>query len=406
MIGSSRFQLAYYVAGFLILAGVLLGRAVCGFLCPFGWFQELLHKLPTRKFGTRRVHILTYLKYGILALFVIALPMTAVNEVRMGDPFFCKYLCPAGILEGGIPLAIADAGIRASLGALFTWKSCILLAVVTLAVFCYRPFCKWLCPLGALYGLFNRISVCRLEVDGDKCTACGGVQPGVQNGCGGIPHSQSQRVHPMRGLCGRLPPWGHHQDNFPENCAEKEGDDRMKRVLTVLVSAALMAAALAGCGSGGEDALVSKTAFPEFDEVDMEGNQVTSDIFADYDATIVNFWNNGCGTCIAEMPELEELYQDFQERNINLIGVGTDSGESDEQLDTAREILAEKGVTYTNISPDPEGGFYKDFIADIFTYPTTCIVDSEGNIVGADIVGNVKNQLDTVEARLDLILEG
>ena len=178
----------------------------------------------------------------------------------------------------------------------------------------------------------------------------------------------------------------------------------MKRVLALLVSAALMAAALTGCGSGGEDALVSRTAFPEFDEVDMEGTAVTSEIFADYDATIVNFWNNGCGSCIEEMPELEELYQDFQERNINLIGVGTDSGESDEQLDTAREILAEKGVTYTNISPDPNGDFYKTFIADISTYPTTYIVDSEGNIVGADIVGNVKKQLDAVEARLDLIL--
>ena len=132
----------------------------------------------------------------------------------------------------------------------------------------------------------------------------------------------------------------------------------MKRVLTVLASAALTAAVLAGCGSGGEDSLVSKTAFPEFDEVDMEGNPVTSDIFAGYDATIVNFWNNGCGSCVAEMPELEELYQDFQERNINLIGVGTDSGESDEPLDTAREILAEKGVTYTNISPDPDCGYF------------------------------------------------
>ncbi|MBM6850942.1 4Fe-4S binding protein [Oscillibacter valericigenes] len=173
VIGSSRFQAAYYVAGFLILAGVLLGRAVCGFLCPFGWFQELLHKLPTRKFSTRRLHILTWLKYGVLALFVIVLPMTIVNEVGMGDPFFCKYLCPAGILEGGIPLAFADASIRASLGGLFTWKSCILLGVVTLAVFCYRPFCKWICPLGALYGLFNRVSVCRLEIDAVKCTACG-----------------------------------------------------------------------------------------------------------------------------------------------------------------------------------------------------------------------------------------
>lgn len=179
----------------------------------------------------------------------------------------------------------------------------------------------------------------------------------------------------------------------------------MKRVLALLVSAALLAAALAGCDSGEEDALVSKTAFPKFDEVDMEGNMVSSDIFAGYDATIVNFWNNGCGSCIAEMPELEELYQELKERDINLIGVGTDSGESEEQLATAREILAEKGVTYTNISPAPEGDFYKDFIADIFTYPTTYIVDSEGKIVGADITGNVKNQLETVEARLKLILE-
>ena len=119
----------------------------------------------------------------------------------------------------------------------------------------------------------------------------------------------------------------------------------MKRVLILLLSAVLMTAALTGCSSGEEDALVSKTPFPEFSEVDIAGDEISSDIFADYDATIVNFWNNGCGSCIAEMPELEELYQDFKERNINLIGVGTDSGESREQLDTAREILKEKGVT-------------------------------------------------------------
>ena len=177
----------------------------------------------------------------------------------------------------------------------------------------------------------------------------------------------------------------------------------MKKWFSLLLTAALTLAVLTGCSSGESDSLVSKTPFPEFSEVDTEGNPVSSDIFADYDATIVNFWNNGCGSCIAEMPELEELDQDFKERNINLIGVGTDSGESQEQLDTAREILEEKGVTYRNISPDPEGDFYKDFVADISTYPTTYIVDSEGNIVGADIVGNVKKQLDTVEARLALI---
>ena len=89
VIGSSKFQFAYYVTGILILIGVLLGRVVCGFLCPFGWFQELLHKIPTRKFSTKKFHILTYLKYAVLLLFVIVLPMTVVNEVGMGDPFFC-----------------------------------------------------------------------------------------------------------------------------------------------------------------------------------------------------------------------------------------------------------------------------------------------------------------------------
>lgn len=179
----------------------------------------------------------------------------------------------------------------------------------------------------------------------------------------------------------------------------------MKKITSILCSGALLVAILTGCGTTGEESLVSKTPFPEFDEVDMAGNPVSSDIFADYDATIVNFWNNGCGTCIEEMPELEELYQQFKEQNINLIGVGTDSGEGEEQLSTAKEILEEKGVTYINISPDPEGTFYQEFISDIFTYPTTYIVDSDGNIIGAPISGNVKKQIDTVSERLALIME-
>lgn len=173
VIGSSKFHFAYYIVGFLILIGVLLGRVVCGFLCPFGWFQELLHKIPTKKFSTKKLHFLTYLKYIILVVFVVVLPMTIVNEVDLGDPFFCKYICPAGILEGGIPLSIADAGIRASLGELFTWKSCILLGIVVLSVFFYRPFCKWICPLGAFYALFNKIALYRFHIDTDKCTSCG-----------------------------------------------------------------------------------------------------------------------------------------------------------------------------------------------------------------------------------------
>ena len=94
VVGSSRFSFSYYITGFLILLGVLLGRFICGFLCPFGWFQELLHKIPTKKLSTKRLKPLTYLKYAVLLVIVFLLPAFLVNDVGMGDPFFCKYLCP------------------------------------------------------------------------------------------------------------------------------------------------------------------------------------------------------------------------------------------------------------------------------------------------------------------------
>lgn len=174
----------------------------------------------------------------------------------------------------------------------------------------------------------------------------------------------------------------------------------MRRFLKGLLPVFVLALCLVGCASQDEK-LVSKTPFPTFSDVDMDGNTVTNDIFADYDATIINFWNNGCGTCIEEMPELEELYQQLKEENINLIGVGTDSGEGDEQLETAKEILAEKGVTYQNLSPGPDGDFYKDFVSQLAGYPTTYVVDSEGNIIGAPIIGNVKKQEDTLNQRIE-----
>ena len=171
--GSSKFRFSCYISGFLILLGVLLGRLICGFLCPFGWFQELLHRIPTRKFSTKKLRPLTYLKYVILLVMVVLLPAFAVNDVGMGDPFFCKYLCPQGVLEGAIPLALVNSGIRAALGGLFTWKLCILLAVAVLSVLFYRPFCKWLCPLGAFYALFNKVSLLQMKVDANACISCG-----------------------------------------------------------------------------------------------------------------------------------------------------------------------------------------------------------------------------------------
>ena len=171
--GSSKFGFSYYITGFLILVGVLLGRFVCGFLCPFGWLQDLLHKIPGRKISTGRLKPLTYMKYAVLIGTVILLPALMTNDVGMGDPYFCKYICPQGVLEGALPLAAADAGIRSALGALFTRKLIILMAVGILSVVFYRPFCKWVCPLGAFYGLMNKVALLGVEVDRGKCVSCG-----------------------------------------------------------------------------------------------------------------------------------------------------------------------------------------------------------------------------------------
>lgn len=173
VVGSPEHNFSYYVSGLVILFGVTLARIVCGFLCPFGWFQELLYKIPSKKLSTKKVHKLTYLKYVILAVFVVLLPMFIVDEAGLSIPFFCKYLCPVGILEGAIPLAIVNSAIRASLGFLFSWKMTLLLAVILISVLIYRPFCKWICPLGAFYSLFNKISLVSLKVDKEKCISCG-----------------------------------------------------------------------------------------------------------------------------------------------------------------------------------------------------------------------------------------
>ena len=173
VVGSSKFGFSYYITGSLILLGVLLGRFICGFLCPFGWLQELLHKIPTKKISTKKLKPLRYIKYAVLLFMVILMPMLITNDVGMGDPFFCKYLCPQGVLEGAIPLAAVNSGIRAALGSLFSWKLGILVAVILLSVFFYRPFCKWLCPLGAFYALLNKVSLFGMKVDKHKCVSCG-----------------------------------------------------------------------------------------------------------------------------------------------------------------------------------------------------------------------------------------
>ena len=165
----------FYVLGFLLLFGALFGRLVCGWLCPFGLVQDLLHKIPFVK-KLRRLpgeRALRYLKYAVLIGFVIVLPLVVLDIVGQGQPWFCKYICPSGTLFAGIPLIASNPPLRAALGWLFTWKAAILLALVLLSIVLWRPFCRYLCPLGAIYGLFNPVAVYRFRIDEDRCTDCG-----------------------------------------------------------------------------------------------------------------------------------------------------------------------------------------------------------------------------------------
>lgn len=169
------FRISCYLFGFLTLTGTIFGRAVCGWLCPFGLVQDLAYKIPfLRKIKSLPGHrVLRYAKYAVLALFVLILPGTLIRETGIGTPWFCKLLCPSGTLFGAIPLMAGNAALRAAAGALFRWKVCVLLAVLLLSLLSYRPFCKYLCPLGAVYGLFNGVSLFRMETDSRKCTGCG-----------------------------------------------------------------------------------------------------------------------------------------------------------------------------------------------------------------------------------------
>lgn len=174
VIGSLKYQISFYVGGFITLFGVVFGRFVCGWLCVFGLIEELFYKIPVPKIKIpdwldRR---LRYLKYVILGVFVIGLPSFLKNEFGIAPPYFCEWICPVGTLEGGIPLVLLKESLRRSIGFLFYWKFAILVCIIFLSVIIYRPFCKYICPLGAIYGIFNKISMVKLAVDENACLNC------------------------------------------------------------------------------------------------------------------------------------------------------------------------------------------------------------------------------------------
>ena len=187
-------SISFYVLGFLMLFGLVFGRLLCGFVCPFGFLQDLLHKIPTKKVKvTAKIdRPARKIKYVLLACVLVLPALVSFAADTAASPYFCKYFCPAGTLEAGIPLLLSNASLRAAAGVLFGWKLLVLLAVILGSMLIPRFFCRYFCPLGAFYSLFNRFSVYQLLVDGSSCIGCGrceencpmGVNIAEEAGCG------------------------------------------------------------------------------------------------------------------------------------------------------------------------------------------------------------------------------
>jgi len=171
-VAGARYNISLFVTGFLISTGVVFGRLICGYVCPMGLLQDLFYKIKTPK-RIMQFRIFRYIKYLVLVLFVFLLPLLITHELSgLGDPWFCKFICPSGTIFGAVPLLLQNESLRELAGVLLIINLITAAALLICAVFIYRPFCRLLCPLGAIYALFNKIALLKMRCDHEKCISC------------------------------------------------------------------------------------------------------------------------------------------------------------------------------------------------------------------------------------------
>jgi ferredoxin-type protein NapH len=154
-----------YVAGFIGLIGIVFGRLACGWICPFGYLQDLLYKIPVKKIG-----LPSWMRFGkYFALVVVAMLIPFITGVH-----WYSRLCPAGALEGSVPLTILPPkGGLPPTGWFFWLKIAILVFFLCWMVVTKRPFCRTSCALGGAWALLAPVSLYRMRVDRASCTECG-----------------------------------------------------------------------------------------------------------------------------------------------------------------------------------------------------------------------------------------
>lgn len=394
-LASSGSRAPFYILGILLLYGVILGRTVCGWLCPVGLLQELLHKLPTPKLPKSAfTRALSWLKYLILGVFVIGIPLY-YSLRRFPLPAFCKYICPAGTLEGAVGLLAnpANHDKLGMLGGLFTWKFLLLLAIIGLCIFAYRAFCRFLCPLGAIYGLFSRFALVGVKVEKPRCVDCGkcvGCCPMDVRSVGDhecISCGKCIEQCPTAAISLRA-----GRAVLAEKSPSKERRAfaaRLRRIgwtlaLALLVVTAVLVNLQEKAGSLPEEPTLTAAPSAEVDlpiggEVGMLAPDITLPLYSGGSVSVselrgktvvLNFWATWCSPCVAELPYFDELYLNHGE-NVEVIAV-----HSHLVTDDVEEYLAEFDYSMP-FALDESGDVIAAFGGSTML-PHTVVIDESG----------------------------
>ena len=392
----------WYVAGILLLYCIMFGRLICGWLCPFGLIQELFYKIKSPKLKKSPVtRLLSWLKYVILVFFVFIIPiMYGFRNTPL--PAFCKYICPAGTLEGGIGLlsnAVNESYFR-MLGPLFTWKFLLLVSIMVGCIFVFRLFCRFICPLGALYGLFNKFSFFGIKLNRSKCVDCGKCYATCKVD---IKHVGDQECISC-GACVDVCPtqaitWSGPKVLLKANESVKQAPGK-KRLVVRIISAVVMLAILVGTLGyywAQEDVRNIKPAGLSPDEGNTAGatcytfeleiidqNGKTGEILkpnATEKVTIINFWGTWCGPCVAELPYFEQIAKEYGE---DVVVVAIHSALLQETaVDYIKTNYPYAAMLFACDKGDATtlAGEYFTLLGGRDAYPRTLILDQEGIIL-------------------------
>ena len=399
-LASSGHRAGWYVMGIILLFGVILGRTICGWLCPFGLTQELLHRIPTFKIRKNCItRALSWLKYVLLAVFVMAIPLWYGLKHDIPVPGFCKYICPAGTFEGAIGLISNpnNTGLFSMLGILFTRKFTIMLIIGLVCVFSYRSFCRFLCPLGAIYGLFNRFCLVGVRVDEDRCNGCGACV----RGCGmDVRHvGDHECIHCAKCMdnCTQKAislKAGGAVLKAPAGTLSKRGETKRRKHRRIVWGLAfgLLCFALLWFNFLDTAVRTETSAVTSVTEEAQNANGFNIGMkLADFtlpclDGTnfrladtrgkvvFINLWATYCTPCVQELPHFDALYREH-EGDVAMLAV-----HSSIVTDDPAEFLADKGWVIS-FATDTEDDTLWKLVNGSSTLPQTIVLDRDGFVV-------------------------